>query len=251
MKYISLLFLHFAFSITVYGQYTMEDTIKYQMGHKLHFTKPIPTGTPITAIYKGSWKYYEEDNVEYAFIVHDKYSPYHGLLSIDSINAMIERDKKYMHPEYAQFLHDQIKSPINADIDKKCLNQLKGYWYALIEYKGNYYVEDSWDIPSLMQLTDSTYSWYSHEGFTPQRISKFRKDKKGTIQASYIAHNTEKGSESFTMELIDKKRSLYKFNNSIYITPVSAIHNYEIIVYCNNTGDIIIRPDFNKKYQGN
>ena len=233
---------------TFADNYTVEDTVRYQIGGELYGLNFSPSDS-ITVIKTNHHqipeeylKYFDITMYrEYHFIVHNRYSNAHFNFADSTLNS---RYNLYMTSEWYPELYERYLKPRLDSIQSKqidpAIKDFNGYWVYLREHNGDYYLDDKWDWHSSFHIEDSIFTIFTieyMEGPYPRRIIEVIPISKNCISILYDGIQ-----EPIKIELIDKLRYIYRFfeNGRIYfITPVRAIHNFEIIQYTNNTGDLI------------
>ena len=213
-------------------KYTVEDTVRYQIGGELHGLNLRPTDS-ITVIksyhYQDEWGLYRE----YHFIVHNRYSYAHRYFSTAFLDSI------YNSAEVQEYYHSwKLGSVQSKKIDPE-IEHFNGFWVYLEEHNGNYYLDDDRACYlRVIHIADSTI-------FTSCQDFGFRKIIEATSiseNAISILYDGFQEPVKMRIELFDKSRSIYRLfeNKQIYfITPARAIHNFEIIQYTNNTGELM------------
>jgi hypothetical protein len=231
---------HFLANDTVRSQpiaenYTVEDTVRYQIGGELHYLDFNPSDS-ITVI-ESIHKYYRDEDLyrEYHFIVHNHYSNAHSDFTDTALNSIYNR---YMTEEWHRFYENYLKpklDSIQSEYIDPAIKAFNGYWVYLKEYNGNYYLNDEWAPFNSFLIADSIFINNSHDGPIHTKIVEAIPFGTNGISISF-------GAEPIKIELFDKSRSIYRGIDGqriYFITPTRAIHNFEVIQYTNNTGDAI------------
>ena len=224
---------------------TVEDTVRYQIGGKLYGLN-FSSSDSITVIKAFHHQTPEKDLQyfditvyrEYHFIVHNRYSNAHFNFADTTLNSIYDRYMTYewYHREfYESYLKPRLDSIQSKQI-APAIKDFNGFWVYLTEYNGNYYLDDKWDWHSSFLIADSIFTPHYMDGPYHRKIIEVISLTNG-ISILYDGIR-----EPVRIELFDKSRDIYRFfeNGRIYfITPARAIHNFEIIQYTNNTGDLI------------
>ena len=232
---------------TVAVYYTVEDTVRHQIGGKLYGLnfRPSDSITVIKAIHyqiPEEYLVYSDSDItvyrEYHFIVHNRYSYAHRYFETSALDSI--RNVYMTHDGYWDIYKDFLQQQ-NDSVQSKYLNpslkDLNGYWIYLKEHNSNYYLNDDWSWHSTFRITDSIFISHYMDGYHPQKIIEAISLPKNGI--SILRYGDE---EPIKIEMLDKSKSVYRFINEkqiYYITPAKAIHNFEIIQYTNNTGDLM------------
>lgn len=208
-------------SLQTFGQeppYSVEDTLRFQIGGKLYHLEIGPTDS-ITVIDSK----YDGDVREYMFINHNKHSKKHYFLEPEQLDSMYRSYMKngdiYMRPEHK-------KTNISEDIE-----QYTGYWVYLMKRGDKYYIKDNWQSTPSFHISDRTYLMHSIDGLAGSYLYSFTKKPDGSYIAMLSKNDHERAFKS-----VDPELGVYSIR-SMYIAPASRIHNFEIIQYANNTDD--------------
>lgn len=216
--------------------YSLEDTLRYQIGGKLFGLNFRPSDS-ITVI-KSFYYQLNEGGLyrEYHFIVHNRYSNAHLNFADSTLNSKYNsyKTKKWYRETYENYIKPRLDSIQSIRIDSTVKN-FNGYWVYLKEYNGDYYLNDEWSWHSSFCIADSIITNHYQDGPDPRKILKVTPNESDGILISF-------GGNPIKIELFDKSRYIYRLidGREIYfITPARAIHNFEIIQYTNNTGELI------------
>ena len=219
---------------SVADNYTVEDTVRFQIGGKLYFLNIRPSDS-ITII---KTVYYQDMYREYHFIVHNRYSNAHRYFeasTLDSIYNAYMTNESYLC-YYENYLQPQLDTVQSRRIDL-AIKYFNGYWIYLEEYNGNYYLNDEWNWHPSFHIADSVFTIHYMDGPHPQKILEAV-----SLQGKGISILCDGDKEPVKIEVFDKSQSIYRLfvKGQIYfIAPARAIHNFEIIQYTNSTGDMI------------
>jgi len=212
--------------------HTVEDTVRYQVGGELYGLNFCPSDS-ITVIksfhWQNEWGLYRQ----YDFIVHNRYSYAHRYFSTSYLDTIY--NDEYWRDEYEWAIRqlDLIQS-IHIDFVIKDFN---GYWIYLKEYNGNYYLDDEWSWHASFRIADSILTNHYMDGLYPKKILEAVSLRENGISILF-----DYDKEPLKIELFDKSKSIYRLLDEgrfYFIAPARAIHNFEIIQYTNNTGDLI------------
>jgi len=218
------------------NNYTVEDTVRYQIGGKLHGLNFRPSDS-ITVIesfhWQNEWGLYRQ----YAFIVHNRYSYAHRYFETSYLDTIYNSHMtdEYWRDEYERAIRqlDSIQSKhINFAI-----KDFNGYWIYLKEYNGNYYLNDDWSWHSSFHIADSIFTYHYMDGLYPKKILEAV-----SLRGNGVSILLDYNKEPLKIEVFDKSKSIYRLLDEgqfYFIAPAQAIHNFEIIQYTNNTGDLI------------
>jgi hypothetical protein len=242
-----------ALVVTGYGQaksemditenYTVEDTVRYQIGGKLYSLNFHPSDS-ITVIKTFYHQFSENDKEyygfpayrEYHFIVHNRYSYAHQYFETSTLDKQYNSSREYFRDEYKRLIK-QLDSIQSKHIDFS-IKDFNGYWIYLKEHNGNYYLDDKWSWHSSFYIADSIFTNHYMDGLYPEKILEAV-----SIQGNGISILLDGYKEPIKIEVFDKAKSIYRISfdgeRVYYIAPTRAIHNFEIIQYTNNTGDLI------------
>lgn len=210
--------------------YTIEDSIRYQIGGKLYGLSfgESDSITVINALYRQDK---EEVYREYHFIVHNRHSYAHNHFENTTLDSIYKASMAMEHNRYITEMLLQFDSIQSKHIDL-AIKDFKDYWIYLKEYKGTYYLNDPWDFRQSFCISDSLFYTYDMDGPYPQKIMEAIPLPRNGI--SIICNN----GATFKIELLDKERFVYLLDEKYFVAPTRAIHNFEIIQYTNTTGDI-------------
>lgn len=218
--------------------YTVEDTVRNQIGGKLYYLT-IGRSDSITVI--GTHYYQPEEGDlyrEYQFIVHSRYTPAHRYFEFAYLDSVYNG---YMaDPDYLTYYNEYIKPQFDSVQSKRIIPEISdfnGYWVYLKEYNGNYYLNDEWAWHGSFRISDNILTNHYMDGPYPRKISETVLLPKNGISILCAGDK-----EPLKIEVFDKAKWIYRIfdGGSIhYITPARAVHNFEIIQYTNNTGDLI------------
>jgi hypothetical protein len=224
------------YSQTVADNYTVEDTVRYQINGKLYGLNFRPSDS-ITVIKSFHWQNEYGLYREYEFIVHNRYSNAHRYFETSHLDTVYNSymTGEYWHDEYERAIRqlDTIQSK-HIDFTIKYFN---GYWIYLKEHNGNYYLNDEWSWHSSFYIADSVFTTHYMDGLYPKKILEAV-----SLQENGISILLNDDKESLKIEVFDKSKSIYRLfegGRFYFIAPTRAIHNFEIIQYTNNTGDLI------------
>jgi hypothetical protein len=225
---------------TLYSQaaadnYTVEDTVRYQIGGELYYLDFRPSDS-ITAI-KTMHGQFEEWGVyrEYHFIVHSHYSNAHSDFEPSTLDTIYDFYRRYYRDDY-EIAIQKLDSIQSKHIDSS-IKDFNDYWIYLKEYNGNYYLDDDWAWHSSFYIADSVLTYHYMDGLYPKKILEAV-----SLQGNGISILLDGDNEPVKIEVFNKTKSIYRFfdkGNTYFIAPARAIHNFEIIQYTNNTGDCI------------
>ena len=221
---------------TVADNFTVEDTVRYQIGGKLYGLN-FRQSDSITVIesyhHLNDWGLYRE----YHFIVHSRYSNAHFNFADTTLNSIYNRymTSEYYRDEYERMVRllDSIQSK-HIDFSIKDFN---GYWIYLKEYNGNYFLNDEWSWHSTFHIADSVFTNHYMDGLYPKKILEAV-----SLSGKGISIFRDGDKEPIKIEIHDKSKNIYRIlyeRRLYYIAPARSIHNFEIIQYTNNTGDLI------------
>lgn len=217
--------------------YTLEDTIRYQIGGELHYRDLGPADS-ITVIESRHYQIKNEGLYrEYRYINHNRYSPAHHYFEEATLDSVYK--SYWKRPDYTEFyeryLHPRLDSISSKSIDP-VIKRYKGYWVYLTEYKGEYYLDDVWDWRCSFHISDSILTHHYMDGPFPEKIVEAVSTPEGGISILYDGNNL------MNLELLESKREIYRSEGGgiwLFMTPARNIHSFEIIEYANNTGDMI------------
>ena len=224
--------------------YTVEDTVRYQIGGKL-YGLTISQSDSITVI---KTFYYKPNNGElyreYHFIVHNRYSYAHRYFEttyLDTIYNSVMIDEDFLK-HYEKYLKPKLDT-IQSEHIVPAIKDFNGYWVALKKYNDNYYIDDAWAWHPSFLIADSILTIHNMDGLDINKILTAVSLSKNGISISYN-NSYEDKKVCLNIEVVDKSKSIYRYHYGqidyyYYITPAKAIHNFEIIQYTNNTGDLL------------
>ena len=211
--------------------------MRYQIGGKLYGLdfRPSDSITVIKSFHRqDKWGLYRQ----YDFIVHNRYSHAHRYFEtsfLDSIYNSYMSNEHYRRWEYDNYLKPRLDSIQSRRIDP-AIKDFNGYWVYLKEYNGDYYLNDDWNWRASFCIADSIITDHYMDGPFPEKIVEAV-----SISANGVSILHERIREPIKIEMFDKSRNIYRLFNgrTSFIAPARAIHNFEIIQYTNNTGDLI------------
>jgi hypothetical protein len=218
---------------------SVEDTVRNQTGGKLYYLTINPTDS-ITVIYTDSYKL--EGGTfegmlyrEYHFIVHNRHSNGHRKFETSTLDSTYNSYKNKQGYNYSDEILRHLKSMPTKHIDTG-IKKFNGYWVELKEYNGNYYLNDSWEFQPSFCIADGLLIHFYMDGPYPQKIQEAVSLPENGISLSILRNDTV---YTFDIKTVDREKQVYRLNDGRFITPASAIHNFEIIQYTNTTGDLI------------
>jgi len=214
--------------------YTLEDTVHYQIGGQLYYLEIDPSDS-ITVIGTHYWQPKNDEFYrEYQFIVHNRYSRGHHTFEASTLDSIYNVRSEDFRKEY----ESRIDTIPSRNIDP-VIEEFNGYWVYLNEYNGNYYLNDEWAGHHYLYIADSVL-FEDYQELSAQKIleaAPLPKDGISILLDYFGEEHLEK------IELFEKKRDIYRiiYSSGAFslITPARSIHNFEIIQYTNNTGDEI------------
>jgi hypothetical protein len=216
--------------------YSVEDTVRYQIGGNLFHLNISPTDsiTVIETFYSQS----KEGDLyrEYHFIVHNPYSNAHlnfAYSTLDSIYNSYKTNEWYREV-YENHYKPLLASRQTIQIDSS-VNNFNGYWVYLREYGGDYYLDDRWSWHPSFCIADSIFTNHYMDGPDHKKILEVIPIEPNGISISF-------GGDPKRIESVDVTRHIYRLidkQHNFIIAPARAIHNFEIIQYTNNTGELI------------
>ena len=228
--------------------YTVEDTVRYQIGGKLYYSRtgfnPFDSITVIKTYYSPipeENRIYNLTNLthyrEYHFIVHNHHSSAHHKFEGSHFDK--EYEKEIYRTHYEQVFRARLEATPSEYIDP-AIKDFNGHWVYLKEHNGNYYLNDRWDFISSFCIADSVFIYHYMDGPDPRKIVEAISLPENGISIHFIGGHME-------IEVIDKEKSVYRFtdrfNKVRSIAPTQAINNFEIIQYANNTGEVVVGED--------
>jgi hypothetical protein len=210
--------------------------VRHQIGGKL-VSLDISPSDSITFINTVYYQPKEGDLYrEYHFIVHNRYSNAHFDFADTTLNTIYNSymTKDWYRETYETYIKPRLDT-IQSRLIDPAIKNFNGYWIYLKEYNGDYYLNDDWSWHSSFNIADSIFTNHYMDGPDPKKIVEAIPIETGSISISF-------GGEPIRIELFDKSRNIYRFIDGrriYFIAPARAIHNFEIIQYTNNTGDLI------------
>jgi len=221
---------------TIIDNNTVEDTVRHQIGGKL-FGLTIEPSDSITVIKTNHG--YEPNYREYHFIVHNRNSRAYHQFTDTALNSWYNfriTTEFQARDDYERFFRPRADSIQSRHIDP-IIKDFNGHWLYLTERNGIYYIDDDWACRNYVRIMDSIYVVDCMEMFMSKILEVT--PLPDTLGVSMIIDNPW-GVEpnKIIIEVFDKKRTIYLLNGRPVI-PVRAIHNFELIQYTNNTGDLI------------
>mgnify|MGYP000034180817 CR=1 FL=1 len=227
------------------GAATAEDTVRHQFGGKLFFSEfsnfnPADSITVIEAHYhKAEGK---ELYREYRFITHNRNSPAHRFFEsryLDSVYMSYFVDS----PDFREFYAHQLPDSVKSEYIDPAIGDFNGYWVYLTEYNGDYYLDDGWSWHISFHIADSVKSELYMDGPYPRKIRTATALPQGGLLLRFHRADPLRSykDDSLRIEAVDARRGVYRLSgeNDYFTAPARAVHNFEIIQYCNSTGDLI------------
>lgn len=219
------------------GHYTVEDTVRLQLGGKLYSFSDksfrealyIDPDDSITVIGRNHGQPKQgEFYREYQFIVHNHHTPSHRNYEPAALDSLFI---------YRGITDNYGLDPlVQTEFIDPAIDDFLGYWLELTEYGGDYYLDEYKAPLNAFRLTDSIVTRYKMDGFEHHRIWKATVLPDGSLSIMYDKEYGEK------LEPVDREREIYRRTNEYgesYFIPPRAIHNVELIQWTNTTGDII------------
>lgn len=218
---------------------TVEDTVRLQLGGKLYFNEFDPADS-ITVIEKGHFLPEGQEPFRYyRFINHNRHSRGHRSFEaavLDSTYRAFENDEVFRN-YYENSLRRRIDSLQTGHIDP-AISDFCGYGVYLTEYEENYYLDDDWAWHNTFHISDSLLTPLYMDGPYPQKITEATPQPEGSLSVYYDGNE-----EPLRFEVLDRAKRIYLLHLSgdrqAVVTPAEAIHNFEIIEYCNSSGDLM------------
>lgn len=164
-----------------------------------------------------------EDRI-YAFIVHNSDSESHLTFSDESIKEWRDKRADEVSMQDAVVLGGR-------DIDSGLLEQFEVFWVYVYKYKGEYYLHQDWAALMSCELTASTWVQIDMEVMV-RGITKL----KGNEECFCLREVT--GCE-IVFRRVDAQREIYQVGKECYMVPARRIRDFQLIGYCNNTGDCV------------
>ena len=221
------------------ARYTVEDTVRLQLGGKLYFSGDrelnIASSDSITVFHRRYLPTEDDPRTgelyrEYGFIVHSRDHVTHRTFEPRSLDASYSRWKKSGYYSWLDSVRTEHLAPEIADFN--------GYWIPLTEHDGDYYLDDYMGDLGTFHIADSIITRPSMDGLNEYKIRKATALPDGGVAIEYSDDNPHL-DDTYTIKPFDREREVYRYQDSYFITPARAIHNFEVIVWANNTGDLI------------
>jgi hypothetical protein len=216
--------------------YTVEDTVRLQLGGELYYhlnTGNVAPSDSITVIGTNHVRLGDGESYrEYRFIVHSRYDRLHYWFessTLDSIYNSYQTDSDYARL-YEEHLKPKLDSTRTEYIDP-AIGDFTGYWVYLTEYEGDYYLDDTWVWHRSFHIGDTIFTRHEMDGPLPAKI-----EKAVVSDGTLFLYDKEGNTGQF--EPLDANREIYGYGCG-FVAPARAIHNFEMIQYANNTGDLI------------
>nr|WP_195458692.1 hypothetical protein [Alistipes sp. D31t1_170403_E11] len=226
------------------GAATAEDTVRHQLGGKLFFSEwskfnPADSITVIeTRYHKAEGK---ELYREYRFITHNRYSFAHRFFESSYLDSVYM--SYFDGPDYREFYEHQLPDSLKSEYIDPAIGDFNGYWVYLAEYNGDYYLDDDWSWHISFHIADSVKSELYMDGPVPRKIRTATALPQGGLLLRFHRADPLRSykDDSLRIEAVDARRGVYRLSgeNDYFTAPARAVHNFEIIQYCNSTGDLI------------
>lgn len=214
------------------GPYTVEDTVKYQIGRKLYYEE-ADLSDSITVYKARHFEHNGELYSTYHYVIHNTRTKQHKVFNPSSIAGVYDKGKK------EDFWQELIKQQDTVRVGhiSPAIGKYTGYWifFPYVEELDDYILDSYMGALDHFEITEKYYVAHYMDGLYPYKLANFREMDTGFVM--------EFDGQERVFELVDRKRQIYQFRPSgqkkIFCTPARNYNQFKISVSVNTSGDRI------------